>query len=124
MKASYPYFNPHCPRLPKRIEVPAMLSNRLEDDKVTFTYRENGAKVVRANLIYTKNGGHRDEEWFREPAILMDGNKVSAMLPKGTSHYFINLIDSNNFLVSYPEIDEAERTKKKHPYSALALKVK
>ena len=56
-----------------------------------------------------------DEEWFRKPATLLPGNKISASLPKGTTHYVINLIDENNFLVSYPDVDKATRTKNASP---------
>jgi len=44
------------------------------------------------------------------------------MLPAGTTHYFINLIDENNFLVSFPEIKNRKPTKKnKGKYSMDAL---
>ncbi|MDP6524375.1 MAG: sulfatase [Kiritimatiellia bacterium] len=126
MKASYPYYNPHCPRpLPNKEKVCAVLSHKQTSDSVEVTYRQNGAKVVRANLIYTLNGGHRYEEWFRTPAALLPGMKVRAKLPKGTSHYFINLIDENNFLRSYPEVlDEATKFKSKVKYSEKAVKTK
>ncbi len=60
--------------------------------------------MLRANLIYTRNGGARDEEWFQAPAKLVAGSKVAARLPDGTTHYFLNLIDENNFLRRHPEI--------------------
>ena len=119
MKASYPYYNPHCRRLPKRVEVPTVESHRRERATARFSYQEHGAEVVRANLIYTRNGGDYYEEWFREPAELLPGGEVSAHLPEGTTHYFINLIDSNNFLVSYPEVNPPAGQKK----SAAALAV-
>ena len=74
---------------------------------------------MRANLIYTTNGGDYYEEWFREPASLLPGLKISAQLPKGTTHYLINLIDENNFLVSYPKmtVDVGNQ------YSTIALPV-
>ncbi len=126
MKASYPYYNPHCPRpLPNKEKVCAVLAHKQTGDFVEVTYRQNGAKVLRANLIYTLNGGHRYEEWFRTPAALVPGMKVRAKLPKGTTHYFINLIDENNFLRSYPEVlDEATRFKSKVKYTEKALKAK
>ncbi len=88
-----------------------------------FTYRENGARVVRADLIYTTNGGERAEEWFRAPATLIADGKVTAQLPPGTTHYIINLIDANNFLVSYPDIEPIENNKAITSYSELALPV-
>ena len=52
--------------------------------------------------------------------MTVDG-KVSARLPAGTTHCLINLIDSNNFLVSYPEMQAVEGNKEISSYSALAL---
>ena len=89
-----------------------MLSHSRKGNTVEFNYREKGAKVIRANLIYTLNGGARYEEWFRIPAKLVQGNKVSAQLPKGTTHYFLNLIDENNFLRSYPEVVDSQNPSK------------
>lgn len=125
MKASLPYYNPAFKDvLPHKEEVPSVLSHRQEGNRVEFTYQENGANVARANLIYTLNGGARYEEWFRKPAELSSGRKVSAQLPKGTTHYFINLIDENRFLVSYPEaMDMVAKGKLKKPYSSTALEV-
>ncbi|MEN8863790.1 MAG: sulfatase [Lentimonas sp.] len=118
MKASYPYYNPHFKdALANKETVPSVLSFAKNGDVVDFLFQENGAKVIRAQLIYTLNGGEKvfDEEWFRKPATLMPGNKISATLPKGTTHYVINLIDENNFLVSYPDVDKATRTKNASP---------
>jgi len=118
MKASYPYLNPNYgPALPNKEKVPEVLSHSRNGDVVEFSYKANGAKVVRANLIYTPNGGDPYEEWYREPATLLPGGKVSVQLPKGTTHYLINLIDENNFLVSYPEMSAKVGNK----YSTIAL---
>ena len=125
MKASYPYFNSKCRHnLPHKDKVPKVTSNEQEGKVVKFTYEEQGAKVVRANLIYTDNGGHRYEEWYREPAKLLADGRVEARLPRKTSHYFINLIDENGFLVSYPEVPDSLTLKKtKAKYSTVALEV-
>lgn len=126
MKASYPYYNPHYKRpLPHKEKVCEVISNDLKESKVTVTYKENGAKVVRANLLYTLNGGERYEEWFRIPASLVEGNKVTVNLPDKTTHYVINLIDENNFLRSHPELpDVSTLGKTKTTYSNHALKAK
>ena len=125
MKASYPYFNPDCKHpIPHKDEVCTVTANEQKGQAVEFTYQENGAKVERANLIYTLNGGDRYEEWFRQSASVLPGNKVSAQLPEGATHYFINLIDENNFLVSYPKVpDDLTLSKEKSKYSKSALKV-
>jgi arylsulfatase A-like enzyme len=113
MKASYPYWNPlHSRPLPHKEKVPAMVSCNQAGGNVVFDYRENGAKVVRADLIYTLNGGQRFEEWFRKEATLLPDAKGSVTLPEGTTHFFINLIDENNFLVSYPPVVDAANPSK------------
>jgi uncharacterized sulfatase len=125
MEASYPYYNPDFKHpLPNKEKVCAVKSHTQTGDRVEFTYQENGAKVVRANLIYTLNGGAQYEEWFRQPAGLLPGAKVAAQLPTGATHYFINLIDENNFLKSYPEVmDMRGQANGKNPYSTVALPV-
>jgi arylsulfatase A-like enzyme len=121
MKASYPYYNPSFKYpLPNKEKVPTVVSSLKKGSLVRFTYVENGAKLVRADLMYTLNGGHRYEEWFRMPATLESSTLISAELPKGTTHYLINLIDENNFLVSYPEVlDASTRKRKKQSEDAL-----
>lgn len=123
MEASYPYFNPHAHRAGNRRRyVPKVLSHELSGKRVVFKYRLNGAKLKRANLIYTDNGGDRFEEWFRTPAEIRD-ESIVAELPERTTHYLINLIDENNFLVSYPEVDEPKRRQDNKAYSDIALEV-
>jgi arylsulfatase A-like enzyme len=125
MEASYPYWNPNFKNsLPNQNQVGELVSCQQQGDQVVIQYRENGAKVIRVNLIYTMNGGDNFEEWFRTPASLASAGQATVQLPKGTTHYFINLIDENNFLVSYPEIDEVKRRKAKQRHSEIALKVK
>ncbi len=107
MKASYPYKNPNYGGdLEGKERVCSAKSHTLVGDEVNVIYEGNGAKVRRANLLYTLNGGSKDEEWFRMPAKIIDESMVSVVLPKGTTHYVINLIDENNFLVSYPELPD------------------
>jgi hypothetical protein len=111
MNATYPYSNPDCrEKLPKSDGVPSALSHTQQGDVVEITYQENGAKVVRADLIYTLNGGDRDEEWLRTLATLSSPGMITAKLPEGATHYYINVIDENNFLVSYPKIVGSERS--------------
>lgn len=108
MDASYPYYNPGYRReLPGREVVPTVTGHQCDGADVVFAYQENGARVERANLIYTLNGGARYEEWFRVPAELGADLSITATLPENTTHYFINLIDENNFLVSFPQPPDA-----------------
>jgi arylsulfatase A-like enzyme len=126
MKASYPYYNPHYKRpLPHKEKVCTVTSHHLKGRQVEIAYQEKGAEVVRVNLLYTLNGGHRYEEWFRNQAKIITGNKATVTLPAGTTHYVMNLIDENNFLRSYPELpDMSTLSKTKTKYSAHALSAK
>jgi len=113
MKASYPHYNPQFKSaFANKEKAPSVLSMEQNGDAVELVYEENGAKVAQAQLIYTVNGGEKGfhEEWFYAPATVVPGNKVSATLPAGTTHYVVNLIDENNFLVSYPDVEKATRT--------------
>ncbi len=105
MKASFPYYHPDSTAsLPHKGEVCVVLAHRQEGQSVELTFRENGAKVTHANLIYTLNGGERYEEWFRAAATLKGKGRATAELPEGTTHYYLNLVDENQFLRSYPEV--------------------
>ena len=118
MKASYPSFNPDMKvAFPNKEKVCKILSHKQDGQSLQFSFKENGAKVVKANLIYSLNGGTRYEEWFRLPITELSNGKINIEMPKGTSHYFLNLIDENNFLSSYPKVD-----KKNLPFSRSALK--
>lgn len=114
MKASYPTYNPKTKvEMPHKEKVPVVLSQKRTGDTVEFTYRENGAKLGRADLIYTLNPGDRYEEWFRAPATVTSNSTVTAKIPAGTKQFLINLIDENNFLVSYPEWEKPAKKKRK-----------
>lgn len=124
MKASYPSYNPNYEgEMEHKETVPNIISaSKNNNNQVTFKYKENGAKVVQANLIYSTNGGHRYEEWFKKDAQINSDYSVTTTLPKGTTHYIINLIDEHNFLVSYPEIPASKSLQQtKEKYSKFAL---
>ncbi|SMP38873.1 Arylsulfatase A [Neorhodopirellula lusitana] len=104
MKASYPRYNPLNKTLPNQSAVCAVVSHEIKGNAVEFAFRENGATVIQADLIYTINGGEKYEEWFRTPATLKSNKSVSVELPVGTTHFYLNLIDENSFLVSYPAV--------------------
>ncbi|MEM6516542.1 MAG: sulfatase-like hydrolase/transferase [Bacteroidota bacterium] len=105
MNASYPSFNPLVNTNVNNELIPTNLMHSVSDNNVTFTFQENGAEVVHANLIYTLNGGETYEEWFSLPlAITPEINIITTELPIGTTHYILNLIDENDFLVSFPEV--------------------
>ena len=116
MDASYPYYNPQANKVgADKKMVPKVNSHKRVNDQVIFQYIENGAKVIRGDLIYTLNGGNRYEEWDRLKAGKKNNREIRFTLPSGTTHYFLNLIDENNFLVSYPatpDYSELNKTKK------------
>ncbi|QXP63028.1 sulfatase [Polaribacter sp. HaHaR_3_91] len=126
MNASYPSYNPfYLKKMEHKETVPTVISESIKKGKVTFKYKKNGAKVIKANLIYTTNGGHEYEEWFKAEANIEGDSTITAVLPKGTTHYLINLIDEYNFLVSYPEMPTIKSLKtEKKQYSNYALSSK
>ncbi|WP_179351273.1 sulfatase [Winogradskyella vidalii] len=126
MNASYPSYNPlYKSDMEHKETVPSVFFASKDYDQVTFKYKENGAEVVRADLIYTTNGGHRYEEWFKTDAKINADGTITANLPKDTTHYIINVIDANNFLVSYPEMPTIKSLKEeKKKYSNYALSSK
>ncbi|WP_139959518.1 sulfatase [Flavicella sediminum] len=126
MKASYPSYNPsNKNEMEHKETVPSVTSTSKKKNEVTFTFKEHGAKIAIANLMYTKNGGHRYEEWFKLQAKINSNGTVTVTLPKGTTHYILNLIDEHNFLVSYPEMPTIKGLRSlKKQYSDFALSAK
>ena len=111
LKARFPFLNPDAKTaLPHQSEVPTAVNHGVDGEKVWLKYKDNGAKVVSAELIYTTNGGKRGEIWL--PVTMEVGkNLVSVTLPKGTTHYVFNLVDENNYLISYPRAGYLKETK-------------
>ena len=124
MDAKYPAYNPHRSiALPHQDKVPAIVSHQRDGQKVEFTYKEQGAAVESAHLIYTTEGDYLRAEWFRHPAQLQPEHKVTATLPPGATHYFIYMLDENNFLINYPKLPKKVQGKKTN-YSDTALELK
>ena len=123
MDASYPYYNPQARRVgAEKNLIPKVISHEIQNETVTFSVREQGAKIVRADLIYTNNGGKKYEEWYRIKGKEKTKGTISFNLPEGSTHYYLNLIDENNFLVSYPETpDYSELGKTKEKFSKFAI---
>jgi hypothetical protein len=72
----------------------------VDGQTVTANYKENGARVVRADAIYTTKDS--PGEWFRVVGTV-DNGTAKLTLPPEATQTFINLIDENNFMVSYPQ---------------------
>ncbi len=113
MNASYPYYNPYAQRAPpSKKKTPTIVSHEEDGDRVTFQLKNNGSDIQRADLIYTKNGGKRYEEWFRTATTLKKNDTVVAKIPEGTTHFYLNVIDENQFLRSYPEVLDPKQPSK------------
>ena len=98
-----PYFNPTAPGLPKSGQAPHIIGHKQAGNMIVVSYLKNGADVTYADLIYTPNEGR---EWLLASGEV-SSDEIVYKLPSGTTHYFINLIDENNFLTIYPPIDDA-----------------
>ena len=106
MKASYPYWNPdYKNKLPNKEKVPAITGHKVAGQTVEATYQENGARVVRADAIYTTK--ESPGEWFRVIGEV-DNGTAKLTLPPEATQTFINLIDENNFMVSYPKASDTK----------------
>lgn len=111
LNARYPFLNPTSKKaLPNKSKIPTVVQNGVDGEKVWLKFKNNGAKVVKAELIYTKNGGLPGEIWFPVPMDIT-GDMISVTLPKGTTHYVFNLVDENNYLISYPDAGYQKLTK-------------
>ncbi|RCW92126.1 sulfatase [Winogradskyella arenosi] len=111
LNARYPYFNPTSKKaLPNQSKVPTIADHGSDGNTVWVSFKNNGAKVTKAELIYTTNGGIKGEIWFPVPMTLK-GNKAYVTLPEGTTHYVFNLVDENNYLISYPDTGYQKLTK-------------
>lgn len=114
-----PYLNPVSKvPLTGKEQAPEVLSHRQRGQVVEVSYRHNGADVVHADLIYSSNNGR---EWLRSDAEIVNDSRVLAVLPDGTSHYFINLVDENNFLEIYPAINRQKMNQEKLTFSDVAV---
>ena len=123
MDAGMTYYNPTCTRvkIPGANQLLSVIDEQRTNRRVRLRFKENGAKVTRAQVIYTMNGDSRDSEWFPLEAQVISAKgkqpaKVEATLPPHVTHYVFNLIDENNFLISHPQM-------KKGDYPGAALKV-
>jgi len=105
MDASQPLYNTKGRHVSKEFKksAPTALKHSQSGNTVTLIYKENGTKLRKAHLLYTNNPGVHEEEWFRTPATINADKTVTATLPADATHYYLNLIDSNQVLVSYPE---------------------
>jgi len=120
MDASYPSYNPGCRSdLPNKESAPSVSKVGVNNGVVRVEYQEQGAKVRRAQLIYTRNAGETYEEWFRVVMEPVSKGVFTVQLPDGATHYFVNLIDENQFLISHPSLQDYQRNKTSYTDFAL-----
>ncbi len=115
MDAGMTYLNPTCTRvkLPGVKQVPVVIDQQRKKRKVEVEFEERGAQVTKAQVIYSLNGAGSDSEWFPLPAKVIAAKgkrpaKALATLPPKTTHYLFNLVDENNFMVSFPKVDVSD----------------
>ena len=115
MNAGMTNYNPSCTRLkiPGFGKFISVIDQRQVNRRVSLKYKENGAKLVSAKVIYSLNGASRDSEWFPLEAKIVPANgnnpaKVEAMLPPKTTHFVYNLIDENNFMICHPQLNKQD----------------
>ena len=124
MDADYPHKNPYSHHFNKQAKnTPQALESKHSGNKVSLSYKNRGNAIKKAYLMYTLNGAKNSEEWYRMDATITP-NKITAVLPKGTTHYIFNLIDDQDFLVSYPRMGQLGDFKKRGRYSEKAIPVK
>lgn len=113
-----PYHNPKSARsLPHQNEAPTILACERTGRRLRITYRSNGARLAFADIIFSPNDGH---EWLRLPAEICDEATVTAELPPEATHYFLNLVDANNFLVIDPPVDRKTLGEKRLTFADVA----
>ncbi|NIY15903.1 MAG: sulfatase-like hydrolase/transferase, partial [Nitrospinaceae bacterium] len=118
MGGRIPYGNPATRHaIPNKEKVPTVTGHAKKGNTLVANYRNNGTDVVHADLIYTPNEGR---EWLRVPGWVAGDNTAVFDFPKGATHYFINLVDENNFLVIDPPIDRAALDKNKPNFTEAA----
>ena len=109
--ATSPYRNPDFmfPQVMSNLEfVPTVLSDGKSDTTTAWVEFEGPADgkaaITKASLIYALDGYSAYPEWFYTDASIVSDTRVEATLPTGTTHYFFNLVDANNYLISHPYI--------------------
>lgn len=112
-----PYFNPYATGLPKNNRSPQITGHALKNNRAVVSYKRRGADIKYADLIYTPNEGR---EWLRASGTIGPSEAVFN-LPTGTTQYFFNLIDENNYLTIFPPLDDATLTKENRSIVDVAL---
>ena len=109
MDASLPYYNRHGRHVSAEFKksAPTALKHSRSGNSVTLSYKENGASVSKAYIVYTTKKEKVSEEWFRAAATINADKSITATIPEGSTHFYLNLVDSNQVLVSYPECPDS-----------------
>lgn len=108
MNASVPHYNPHFNLVAKN-KVPKVINHTLNGNVLTVAFKQKASQVREVSVIYStqsKKIGY--QEWFSKE-MKLEADSASVDLPKGTKFCYINLIDENNYLISYPQIKKAKK---------------
>ena len=116
MKATKPYHNPISKEANKNKSlVPTKLSHEVQGNTLTIRYKENGAKVSQCFLYFTTPAEEESGEWFRkEVTIDDDEDELLIIVPERASHAYVSLIDENQFITMYPQLNKKRRKELKH----------
>lgn len=107
-QVTYPYKDPNAVTpMAGQDKIPAVLERGDEGDRIWVTVETGDAKsgIVDAQLLYTVNGSllenykGRREMWFALPAKI-DGGRIEATVPPGTSHAIFCMVDAEDYLVT------------------------
>lgn len=118
--ANVPHYNPQYTsgNLPNQGLVPAVTANGRDGSVVWVEYETSKAAMARVDLLYTYQGFNVNQQWFRKIGTITEPGRAEVSVPAGTTHYVFNLVDENNFMVSYPSVGTGNDG---IPDSALAL---
>lgn len=78
-----------------------IIGQKLDGNRASVEFKSK-SPITRAELNFTKDSGFNwsDRTWETEPATVIGRTKARAVLPKGATAFYFNLIDENNLIVS------------------------
>ncbi|MFI3291124.1 MAG: sulfatase [Opitutales bacterium] len=110
--AKLPHKNPYTTeKVEGKDTVMSVVSHELNGNTAEFVVKENGAKLARADLLYKLDNCAYEENWKCIHNLEVKDGKIAIELPENTTHYFLNLVDENDFLVTYPSYWQGKATK-------------
>jgi len=78
----------------------ATIAGQGRDGATVWATYESPTRVEKAELLYTKAEGEWPERLFEVAPATVEGGKVTATLPEGTTVWYLNVIDERGLTVS------------------------